>query len=262
MQDSDSADLNATANTPKPPQLLEIELRVLGVLMEKQLTTPDLYPLTPNSIITACNQKSSRDPVTNYHQGDVLRALNELEEKHFVRKEHGSRADKYSQHFIQQLELGKKQQALLCIMMLRGPQTLSELNTRTQRMNQFSDKEELQHCVERLCEREIPVAIHLGEPGQRGERIAHLFSGTPIFTVSASSSPAASSAAPPSVENAAALSILELDVASLRDAVRQLELENVMLKHQMVTLYRLTSNELPQESANDDNSGDNNGEVH
>ena len=259
MDDSNGPDNGVSSDTPKPPQLLEIELRVLGVLMEKQLTTPDLYPLPLNSIITACNQKSSRDPVTNYHQGEVLRALNELAEKHLVRKEHGSRADKYSQHFISHLELGKKQQALLCIMMLRGPQTLSELNTRTQRMDQFSDKEELNHCVDRLCEREVPLAIHLGEPGQRGERIAHLFSGTPTFASSAPRAAASASVAVPSAEDAAALSVLELDVASLRDTIRQLELDNVMLKHQMVTLYRLTSNELPQESANDDHGG---GEVH
>ncbi len=251
MNDSNGPENNNATNTPKPPQLLEIELRVLGALMEKQLTTPDQYPLTLNSIITACNQKSSREPVTNYHQGEVLRALNELEEKHFVRKEHGSRADKYSQHFISHLGLGKKQQALLCIMMLRGPQTLSELNTRTQRMNQFSDKDELNHCVDRLCEREMPLAMHLGEPGQRGERIAHLFSGTPTSTVSAPRAAAKAVSVEPSAEDSAALSILELDVASLRDTVRKLELENVTLKHQIETLYQLTNNELPQESAND-----------
>ncbi len=259
MDDSNGPDNGSNNDTPKPPQLLEIELRVLGALMEKQLTTPDQYPLTLNSLVTACNQKSSREPITNYHQGEVLRALNELEEKHFVRKEHGSRADKYSQHFISHLELGKKQQALLCVMMLRGPQTLSELNTRTQRMDQFSDKDELNHCVDRLCEREIPLAIRLGEPGQRGERIAHLFSGKPTFAAGAPRALASSIVTAPSAEDAAALAVLELDVASLRDTVRQLELENVMLKHQMVTLYRLTSNELPQESANHDQGGD---EVH
>ncbi len=239
------------SDMPKPPQLLAIELRVLGVLMEKQLTTPDQYPLTLNSIVTGCNQKSSRDPVSNYHQGDVLRALNELEEKHFVRKEYGSRADKYSQQFIAQLELGKKQQALLCIMMLRGPQTFSELFTRTQRMNQFNDKEELNHCVDRLCEREIPYVMRLGAPGQRGERLAHLFSGKPLFDSTTSDVNATAKPTQMSDEDTNALSVLELDVASLRDTVRKLELENITLKHQMATLYRLTGNEIPQESAND-----------
>lgn len=248
MQDIDSSDDDST---PTPPQLLAIELRVLGALMEKQLTTPDQYPLTLNSIITACNQKSSRDPVTSYHQGEVLRALNELEEKSFVRKEYGSRADKYTQHFIAQLKLDKKHQAVLCIMMLRGPQTLNELYTRTQRMEQFSDKEELNHCVDRLCERDVPYAMHLGTPGQRGERVAHLFSGTPVFTSSAPSSPAAVRSTTPSYDDTDLLSILELDVASLRDTVRKLELENITLKSQIETLYLLTDHQLPQESAND-----------
>lgn len=242
MNDQESSD--ASDNSPKPPQLLAIELRVLGVLMEKQLTTPDQYPLTLNSIITACNQKSSRDPVTNYNQGEVLRCLRELEDKHFVRKEYGSRTDKYTQQFMSRLELGKKQQAVLCIMMLRGPQTLSELSTRTQRMELFSDKEELNHCVDRLCERELPLAMHLGTPGQRGERIAHLFSGKPVFTASAPSS----SASVYSEEDTNALSVLELDIVSLKETVQKLEQENRTLKHQLETLYRLTDHDLPEDS--------------
>lgn len=248
MQDVDSLASDGTVDIPKPPQLLAIELRVLGVLMEKQLTTPDQYPLTLNSIITGCNQKSSREPVTNYHQGDVLRALNELEEKKFVRKEYGSRSDKYSQHFMAQLELGKKQQAVLCIMMLRGPQTYSELFSRTQRMEQFSDKDELNHCVDRLCERELPFAMRLGTPGQRGERIAHLFSGIPEFTAR---EPVTTRSTARSREEADALSIMELDIVSLKDSICMLEHENKMLKQQIETLYRLTEHQLPDESTNE-----------
>jgi uncharacterized protein YceH (UPF0502 family) len=229
----------------KPPQLLAIELRVLGALMEKQLTTPDQYPLTMNSIITACNQKSSREPVTNYHQGEVNRALNELEQRHFVRKEFGSRADKYSQHFMSQLELGKKQQALLCIMMLRGPQTLSELNTRTQRMGQFSNKEELAHCLERLCERDIPLVVRLGQqPGQRGERFGHLFSGNPeIPHQPAKDATPRSHAAnhSPSVDTG------PTEVAALTEAVNQLKQENLALNVKIEQLYELTGHTLPSD---------------
>jgi|GEM_PF-348981 len=161
------------------PQLLGTELRVLGVLMEKQLTTPDQYPLTLNSVITACNQKSSRDPITNLTQGEVARVLQELDTRHFVRKERSSRSDKFTQQFMNHLELGRKQQALLCVMMLRGPQSLSELNTRTQRMCDFTDKEDLEHTVDRLCTREIPYVVRLPQQaGQRGERFTHLFSAT------------------------------------------------------------------------------------
>lgn len=166
--------------TGQCPQLLSIELRILGALMEKQLTTPDQYPLTLNSLITACNQKSSRDPVSNHTQGEIARALQQLQHAGFVNKEFGSRAEKFSQQFIKHLELGKKHQALLCVMMLRGPQTLSELNTRTQRMAEFTDRDDLEHKLERLCNREVPYAVRLRQqPGQRGERYTHLFSGKP-----------------------------------------------------------------------------------
>jgi len=260
MHDLEDSDKQAGSDSAEVPQLLAIELRVLGVLMEKQLTTPDLYPLTLNSIITACNQKSSREPVTNYHQGEVQRALNELEERNFVRKEYGSRADKYSQQFIAQLGLGKKHQALLCVMMLRGPQTFNELSTRTQRMDQFKDKEELAHTVARLCERETPYAMRLGAPGQRGERVAHLFSGKPAYTPSSAASSVTPSAAASPAEDTGALSILELDVASLRDTVRKLELENVTLRHQLDALYRMTGHELPQAATPD--SDESNSETH
>lgn len=179
--DTDSLHSKRTDNDSNgAPQLSAIELRVLGVLMEKQLTTPDQYPLTLNSVITACNQKSSREPISNYNQGEVHRALQELDNKHFIRKERSSRSEKFSQQFMHHLELGRNQQALLCVMMLRGPQTVSELKTRTQRMHEFTDKDELEHCIDRLCNRDVPYAIRLGQqPGQRGERIAHLFCGTP-----------------------------------------------------------------------------------
>ncbi len=177
---SDDASSADHASNPVP-QIISIELRVLAALMEKELTTPDQYPLTLNSLISACNQKSSRDPVTQYNQGEVVRALQQLQQQRFVDKEFGSRAEKYSQRFIKHLELGKKHQALLCVMMLRGPQTLSELNTRTQRMVDFAGKEDLEHTLDRLCSREVPYVVRLSQrPGQRGERFAHLFSGNPV----------------------------------------------------------------------------------
>ncbi len=171
------------------PQLVSIERRVLGALMEKQLTTPDQYPLTLNSLITACNQKSSRDPVSNYAQGEVARTLQQLQHAKFVSKEYGSRAEKYAQNFINALGLGKKHQSVLCVMMLRGPQTVSELLTRTQRMVEFAGKEDLEHTLDRLCQREVPFVVKLQpQPGQRGERFMHLFSGVPDNVASNSDS--------------------------------------------------------------------------
>ena len=237
MQDQDN---NITEDS-QPPQLTAIELRVLGALMEKQLTTPDQYPLTVNSILAACNQKSSRDPITNYQQGELVRTLQCLEDKRFIRKEYGSRADKYSQLFIKQLELGKKHQAVLCLMMLRGPQTLNELNTRTQRMELFSDKDELIHCIDRLCEREIPYAIRLGhQPGQRGERFGHLFSGTPDVDHIQPSAIVSNKPSRMSKNDQDTLSLLESEVDELSKSVQELKSENMLLRLQLESLYQLT----------------------
>ena len=237
---------NNIAEDPQPPQLTAIELRVLGALMEKQLTTPDQYPLSVNSILTACNQKTSRDPVTNYQQGELVRTLRLLEDKHFVRKEYGSRADKYSQQFMHQLELSKKHQALLCLMMLRGPQTLSELSTRTQRMEQFSDKDELTHCIERLCEREIPYAIGLGhQPGQRGERFGHLFCGKPDVSHSQHSTTISNNPSRMNKDDQETLSVLELEISDLSKSEQELKIENMVLKRQLEALYELTGHPPP-----------------
>lgn len=233
------------------PQLLSTELRVLGVLMEKQLTTPDQYPLTLNSVITACNQKSSREPITNLTQGEVARALQELDTKHFVRKERSSRAEKFTQQFMNHLQLGRKQQALLCVMMLRGPQSLSELNTRTQRMCDFTDKEDLEHTVDRLCTREIPYVVRLTQqPGQRGERFAHLFNsdatrGGTRASISGSETRIQEQAAPTeSMSDATHTNTdqakIEQQVVRLNKQVETLEAQTSELKQQINKLYDLT----------------------
>lgn len=241
MHDSESSDNNADTSIPQAPQLTAVELRVLAALMEKQLTTPDQYPLTVNSIMSACNQKSSRDPVSNYNQGEVVRSLQSLEDKRFVRREFGSRADKYSQQFMQHIELGKKQQAVLCVMMLRGPQTLSELVTRTQRMEQFSDKDELMHSIDRLCDRELPYALRLGHhPGQRGERFGHLFSGTPAISHYLPPTTTSNERSPSVKHDQDALMLLELEIVELGESVKSLKGENAELKLQIDRLYELT----------------------
>ena len=239
MQDSDGSETNVDAS--QAPQLSAIELRVLGSLMEKQLTTRDQYPLTVNSVMSACNQKSSREPVNGYQQGEVVRTLQSLEEKRYVRREFGSRADKYSQQFMQQLELGKKQQSVLCVMMLRGPQTLSELSTRTQRMEQFSGKDELTHCIERLCDRELPFVVRLGhQPGQRGERFGHLFCGTPEVSEYLPRHAANNESSPNEKADPDALMMLELEVAQLGETINSVNRENAALKLLVDRLYVLT----------------------
>lgn len=258
-QDRDEAKIDSSGVNPEvgeqtptgAPQLSMIELRVLGVLMEKQLTTPDQYPLTLNSVITACNQKSSREPISNYNQGEVHRALQILNDKHFIRRERSSRSEKFSQQFIHHLELGRKQQAILCVMMLRGPQSISELNTRTQRMCEFSDKDELEHCIDRLCNRDTPYAIRLGQqPGQRGERIGHLFNGTPkVHSINTDHNNAAPTSSHESNQSVGtvdtatqdeSIALLELEVATLTENYNALKTETIELKQQMSALYALT----------------------
>lgn len=240
---------NSDEESTKAPQLLEIELRVLGVLMEKQLTTPDAYPLTLNSIITGCNQKSSREPISNYQQGEIARALQSLEDRDFMRRERGSRSDKYDQQFMNRLGLGKKQQALLCVMMLRGPQSLSELGTRTQRMCEFADKEDLELCVDRLSEREIPYTIRLGQqPGQRGERIGHLFSGLPTVYPRTEQNAVATTPVAHTAEQDETVELLELEVAGLTEKVAALGAENAVLKQQVTELYKLTGHAIATQS--------------
>ena len=157
-----------------------MELRVLGALMEKQLATPDAYPLTVNSLIAACKQKSNREPVTNYQQGELVRTLRELESRSLIRYEMGARSERYEQRFTNVYSLSKKQQALITIMLLRGPQTSSELYTRTQRMYEYTDREDMQVSLERLTMGDEPLVVLIPKGvGQREDRYGHLLCGMP-----------------------------------------------------------------------------------
>lgn len=160
------------------PFLSQQEARILGSLMEKQLATPDAYPLTVNSLLNACNQKSSRDPVTSLQQGAVVRSLRELESRKLVRYEMGARSERYEQTLTNELSLSRKQQALLTVMMLRGPQSANELLTRTQRLYAFENRDDMQVSLTRMTQGEEPVACLIRRsPGQRDDRYGHLLCG-------------------------------------------------------------------------------------
>jgi uncharacterized protein YceH (UPF0502 family) len=133
-----------------------VEMRVLGALLEKDITTPEYYPLTLNALVNACNQKSSRDPVVNYDEDTVLQALTLLREKGLALKITGAghRVEKYSHRLGESLNLGRREIALLCVLMLRGPQTVGELRGRTERMHDFADLDEVERCLESLATRE------------------------------------------------------------------------------------------------------------
>jgi len=196
MQDSPTVDGNSLTDTDdradsESGHFSHIEIRILGALMEKQLATPDAYPLTVNSLISACNQKSNREPVTNYQQGEVVRTLRELESRSLARYEMGARSEKYEQRFTHQYELSKKQQALLAIMFLRGPQTVAELSTRTQRLYDYSDRNDMQVSLERLTMGDSPLVVLIPRTaGQREDRYGHLLCGMPTIETSDISSSA------------------------------------------------------------------------
>lgn len=152
------------------------EARVVGALAEKQLATPQYYPLTLNALVNACNQSNNRDPVVTYDEATVVEAVGSLREKGYARIVHpgsGSRATKYRQVLDEALGLDRPELALLCVLLLRGPQTLNELRTRTERLADFDDASAVEHDLERLSAREEPLVVNIGrQAGQREERFA------------------------------------------------------------------------------------------
>jgi len=160
--------------------LSSIEARILGALMEKQLATPDAYPLTLNSLVLACNQKTSREPVTNFESGEIQRCLSHMQDKKLIDIDYRSRAQRYDQRLTRVLGLDKAAQAVVNVMMLRGPQTLAELLTRTQRMFEFASLEALEEKMEQLCAKTHPIVVRIPrQAGQREDRYMHLLCGQP-----------------------------------------------------------------------------------
>jgi len=149
------------------------EARVLGCLMEKQMTTPDYYPLTLNALTTACNQKSSRMPVMNLSGGEVGGIVSGLRGRGLVTARMDGRADKFEQHLSRKLSLSSKERAVVCVLMLRGAQTLNEIRINTGRMVEFADADDLQGVIDQLMQRDDPVLVRIPRgPGQREDRYA------------------------------------------------------------------------------------------
>jgi uncharacterized protein YceH (UPF0502 family) len=158
------------------------EIRVLGSLIEKSLTTPDNYPLTQNALIAACNQLSNRNPVVSYDDNTVRLTLNGLRTRSLARIIHipGSRAPKHRHVLDEALELDRNELSLLCVLMLRGAQTTGELRARTERMTQFASLSEVEETLERLADRPEPLVLRLERaPGQKESRWVHLLGGEP-----------------------------------------------------------------------------------
>jgi uncharacterized protein YceH (UPF0502 family) len=161
--------------------LNDVEVRVLGCLIEKELTTPEYYPLSLNSLTNACNQKSNRDPVTALTEEEVVRALDSLRFKQLsVISADGGRVPKYRHLLAEKLGLLSAEQAILCELLLRGPQTVRELRTRGERMHPFGEPAAVEEILNELTVRETPLVTLLPrQSGRKEGRYAHLFSGMP-----------------------------------------------------------------------------------
>lgn len=162
------------------PILTAHEARILGCLIEKKETTPDIYPLTVNALQSAANQKTSREPVMSLEPSDIHRALKLLEQKGLVRQNFGSRVERYEHLAAQKFSLTQAQIAIVGLLLLRGPQTAYELLSRTERMARMASIEELKSNLDLMIGRRPPLIVELARaPGQREERFAHLLSGEP-----------------------------------------------------------------------------------
>jgi uncharacterized protein YceH (UPF0502 family) len=170
-------------------ELTEVEARVLGALVEKETTTPEYYPLSLNALINACNQKSNRDPVMNLNEDAVRKALRSLTDQYVVRSASGdSRVVKFEHRLNELYNFHRHEIAVLCVLLLRGPQTPGELRTRSERLYAFEDLDAVHSALNLLMRREPPlVKVLPRQPGTKESRYMHLLSGDVVPQESASS---------------------------------------------------------------------------
>ena len=161
--------------------LTDHEVRLLGCLIEKEMATPDYYPLTLNALLNACNQKSNRHPVVSFDEEMVLYALNGLKESKMIRQSNISRVPKYEQIFANDLNLVAREKAIICILMLRGSQTSGEIRGRTERLYSFKDLDEVQETLSALEDTKLVKKLPR-QPGRKESRYTHLLSGEPDET--------------------------------------------------------------------------------
>lgn len=193
--------------------LSPVEVRVLGALIEKESTTPEYYPMTLNSLVAACNQKTNRWPVTEYTEGDVTEAIDGLKHRGFAAAiTGGSRVAKFAQRFIEKLNLGRRETAILCVLMLRGPQTIGEIKGRTERMYSFADLDETETVLQKMIDRPEGALVQKlpHAPGTKEPRFAQTLAGAVEFS------------APVHAPAQDRLAALEAEVARLRDELADL----------------------------------------
>jgi uncharacterized protein len=217
--------VNATLN--------EYELRTLGAMVEKHIATPDYYPMTLNALVNACNQKNHRDPVVSYDETIVAKALDGLREKNLAYVFHGSeaRAPKYGHLFPKAFDLSEAETPLMCVLILRGPQTSGELRSRTQHLRSFGSLAEVETLLQGLSLRDMPLVVKLPrQPGSRESRFAHLLGG-PVEMEQID--------APPHFAPSVLQRHSENDkIAKLEEEIASLRMELIDLKQQFAELKR------------------------
>ncbi len=212
--------------------LSEVEARLLGALLEKEITTPDYYPLSLNALVNACNQKSNRDPVMNLDEDSVGGALRALHDRSLARSVSAadSRVTKYEHRLQETFNFDRREAAIFCELLLRGAQTPGELRSRAERMHHFDDLSEVQSALQRLMSRQPPlVKVLARQPGTKESRYLHLLSGDvePAISSGAREAPAVSGR-----ENADKVSRLESEVAELREDIEDLKRQFAALRKQ------------------------------
>jgi uncharacterized protein YceH (UPF0502 family) len=212
------------------PTLSLLETRILGVLVEKQHTVPDSYPLSLNALTLGCNQKTARDPVINASEGDVLAALDTLKSLHLVLEGSGSRVPRFEHNVARVLKVPGQSVALLAMLMLRGPQTAAELRLNTERLHRFADISAVEGFLDEMATHEPPFVLKLARaPGARESRWAHLLSGPVV-----DAAPAAPMSGPGTPLADAALGLSE--VAALRAEQLRMKAELERLRAQVARL--------------------------
>ncbi len=208
----------------EPILLTAAQARVLGSLIEKEITTPDYYPLSMNALMNACNQRSNREPVMELDEDDVRQALRGLQDQRLAGPARGadSRVTKYEHWLGEAFNFSRAETALLCVLLLRGPQTPGELRGRTERMHPFDEISDVLGGLQRLMEREPAlVAVLPRQPGTKESRYAHLLSGA-VESAPAAAAFASSGAEASSPEQDGRIALLETTVAELRNEVATL----------------------------------------
>jgi uncharacterized protein len=207
----------------EPFHLTTAQARVLGSLIEKEITTPDYYPLSLNALVNACNQRSNREPVMDLSEDDVRNALGDLQEHRLAgpARDADSRVTKYEHWLGEAFNFGRAETALVCVLLLRGPQTPGELRGRTERMHRFGEIGDVLAGLQKLMEREPPlVAMLPRQPGTKESRYAHLLSGA--LEMAQANSVMAANAGAEASEQESRIGQLETTVAELREEVAAL----------------------------------------